>query len=130
MFISATFCILSFPTLLFIPHITLHSAEKCASNFCKLPLDNFTHSMFCKIPLPCHSKHTSAVNLLKLIFLYNETAFPVDCKGENWQQLSIQLMPVACCILRPVRPVWPVHGSYTGPCLLWPNGCMDQDATW
>jgi len=34
----------------FIPHFTLHSAEKLASIFCKLPLDNFPHST--KYPFP------------------------------------------------------------------------------
>ena len=61
------------------------------------------------IPIGCHSKHTSAVELLKLITRYNETAFPVIYKGEDGQ-----LTPGACCIIKQVGPVWPVHGSYTG----------------
>jgi len=50
-------------------------------------------------------KHASAVELLKLLTRYNETALPVDYKDENGQQYFIQLTPGACSILRPVRPV-------------------------
>jgi len=36
----------------FIPHFTLHSAEKILHQiFSRLPLDNFLHSVFRKIPL-------------------------------------------------------------------------------
>jgi len=38
------------------------------------------------IRIGCHSKHTSSVKLVKLVILYNETAFPVDYEGENEQQ--------------------------------------------
>jgi len=35
------------------------------------------------VPIGCHSKHASAVELLKLLIRYNN---PVDDKGENAQQ--------------------------------------------
>jgi len=43
---------------------------------------------------------------------------------------AIQLTAGACCILRPVRPIWPVHGSYSAVYHMWPNGWMHQGETW
>jgi len=89
------------------------------------------------VPIGCHSKHPSAVELLKLLIQYNETAFAVDYKGENGQQQSIQLTLGVCCILRLdwlVRPVWPVHGSYTGQCVVYTDravtACLHHRMVW
>jgi len=70
--------------------------------------------------------NTPAIGLSKLFIRYNETAFPVNYKDENGQQQSIQLKPGACCILRPVRPEWPVHGSYTGRCVVYTDRARRQ----
>jgi len=61
------------------------------------------------VPIGCHRKHAPAVELLKLLIRYND---PLDYKGEDGNNNPAG----ACCILRPVRPIWPVHGSYTGRC--------------
>ena len=59
MFISATFCIVSFRTLPFIP------PEKSASNFLQITPDNFPQSAFHKIPLPVFLWHLSdRINLV------------------------------------------------------------------
>ena len=64
------------------------------------------------IPIGCHSKHPSVVELLKLLIRYND---PLDYKGENGNNNPAG----ACCILRPVWPIWPVHRSYTGRCMVY-----------
>ena len=34
------------------------------------------------------AKTAELIQMLKLLIRYNKTAFPVDYKGENWQQLE------------------------------------------
>jgi len=48
----------------FIPHYTLHSAEKSASDSPQITLDNFPHTEFRKLPLPCE-----VVIVFNLLFL-------------------------------------------------------------
>jgi len=57
------------------------------------------------VPIGCHSKHASAIELLKLLIWYNETAFRDNYKGENGQQ-SIQLTPIVYCIKASVHCVF------------------------
>jgi len=46
--------------------------------------------------------------------------------------LSNTVCPADCVRWRPISPPnkGAQHPLLFGPCALWPNGCMDQDATW
>ena len=51
---------------------------------------------------------------------------------ENPLGMEVGLSP-GDCVLDGTQPPSPKRGPsppLSGPCLLWPNGCMDQDGTW
>ena len=65
-----------------------------------------------------------------LVFLFGGICETTSCPVRDLSSLQVgnprvgvsascpvtQLTAGACCILRPVRPIWPMHGSYNGRC--------------
>ena len=71
----------------FIPHFTLHSAEKNPHrNFRKLPVDNFPHSAIRKIPLPklsTQSRRWHPRVVQSVTCLVRELTSPRDVQSAN-----------------------------------------------
>ena len=65
--------------------------------------------------------------------LMAEIQIPVSRQVDQDATLSNTMCPADCVRWGPSSP--PQQGGTAapllfGPCVLWPNGCMDQDATW
>ena len=67
--------------------------------------------------------------------LMAEIQIPMSRQVDQDATLSNTVCPADCVRWGPSSPRAPQQGGTAapllfGPCALWPNGCMDQDATW